>query len=192
MKYLQKNRISPISFNCPACDIVFERVKKFQIIFGVGVFLMSQSQEWNFSFWQEDRDFSWLVFSPISNSSMKCPWRLPMAVSRQTKRKRLVVKQQCCTTGYLGVLFVLLELFVFDDFVLWWLSGFFHATNVLDCCLLGCVCTTLFRDIIAEHMMDTSQGYMIGGPGCTVEVDESLFGWLNHNLVSYLNCVVNR
>ena len=39
--------------------------------------------------------------------------------------------------------------------------------------------------------MDTSQGHMTGGPGCTVEVDESLFGWLNHNLVSYLNCVVN-
>ena len=43
--------------------------------------------------------------------------------------------------------------------------NFFHATNVLDCCILGCVCNTLFRDIIAEHLMDTSQGYMIGGPG---------------------------
>ena len=48
---------------------------------------------------------------------------------------------------------------------------FFRATNVLDCCIFGCVCNTLFRDIIAEHMMDASQGYMIGGPGCTVEVD---------------------
>ena len=48
----------------------------------------------------------------------------------------------------------------------------------LDCCILGCVCNTLFRYIIAEHMMDTSQGYMIVGPGFTVEVDESLFGWL--------------
>ena len=57
---------------------------------------------------------------------------------------------------------------------------------------LGCVCNNLFRDIIAEDMMDTSQGHMTGGPGCTVEVDESLFGWLNQNLVSYLNCVVNR
>ena len=40
--------------------------------------------------------------------------------------------------------------------------------------------------------MDTSQGHMTGGPGCTVEVDESLFGRLNRNLVSYLNCVVSR
>ena len=50
----------------------------------------------------------------------------------------------------------------------------------------------MLRDIIAEDMMDTSQGHMTGGPGCTVEVDESLFGWLNHNLVSYLICVVSR
>ena len=42
--YLQKNRIFPTSFNCPACDIVFERVKKFQIMFGVGVFLKGQAQ----------------------------------------------------------------------------------------------------------------------------------------------------
>ena len=56
VNYLQKNRIFPTSSNCPACDIVFERVKKFQIMFIVGVFLMSQSQEWDFSFWQEDRD----------------------------------------------------------------------------------------------------------------------------------------
>lgn len=28
VEYLQKNRISPISFNCPACDIVCERVKR--------------------------------------------------------------------------------------------------------------------------------------------------------------------
>ena len=47
----------------------------------------------------------------------------------------------------------------YDDYL-----DFFHAT-VLDCCILGCVCNTLFRDIIAEHLMDTSQGYMIGGPG---------------------------
>ena len=41
-------------------------------------------------------------------------------------------------------------------------------------------------------MIDTSQGHMTGGPGFTVEVDENLFGWLNHNLVSCSNCVVNR
>ena len=68
---------------------------------------------------------------------------------------------------------------------------FFQATNVLYRCILGCVCNNLLRDIITEDMMDTSQGHMTGGPGCTVEVDESLFGWLNHNFVSYLNCVVN-
>ena len=81
-----------------------------------------------------------------------------------------------------------LKILCYDDY----LDFFLHATNVLDCCILSCVCNTLFRDIIAEHMMDTSQGYMIGGPGCTVEVDESLFGWLNHNFVSYLICVVSR
>ena len=80
--------------------------------------LMIQSQEWNSSFWQEDRDAHicpncvFLVFSPTSNSSMKYRWRLPMAISRQAKRKRLVVTSQCCTTGYSGVLFVFLELFV--------------------------------------------------------------------------------
>ena len=68
----------------------------------------------------------------------------------------------------------------------------FQATNVLYRCILGCVFNNLLRDIIAEDMMDTSQGHMTGGPGCTVEVDESLFGWLNHNFVSYLICVVIR
>ena len=29
VNYLQKNWIFPTSFNCPACDIVFERVKRF-------------------------------------------------------------------------------------------------------------------------------------------------------------------
>ena len=89
VNYLQENRIFPTSSNCLACDIVLERVKKFQIMFGVGVFLMSQSQEWNFSFWQEDRDFSWLVFSPISNSSMKCPWRLPTIFQDKQREKDL-------------------------------------------------------------------------------------------------------
>ena len=60
---------------------------------------------------------------------------------------------------------------------------FFSSNYVLYGCILGCVCNNLFRDIIPEHMMDKSQGCMIGGPDCTVKVDESLFGWLNHNLV---------
>ena len=33
-----------------------------------------------------------------------------------------------------------------------------------------------FRDIIAEHMFNNSQGYKIGGLGLTVEIDESMFG----------------
>ena len=42
--------------------------------------------------------------------------------------------------------------------------------------------------------MDTSSGHMTDGEGASfaVKMDESLFGWLNHNLVSYLSCVVNR
>ena len=56
---------------------------------------------------------------------MKCPWRLPMALSRQGKRKILVVTPQYCTTGYSGVLLLLLE--------------FFQSTNVLDRCVFGYV-----------------------------------------------------
>ena len=32
------------------------------------------------------------------------------------------------------------------------------------------------RDVVSERMFNTSQGYMIGGPGLTVEIDESMFG----------------
>ena len=36
--------------------------------------------------------------------------------------------------------------------------------------------TSVFRDCIAEDLFDGTQGYQIRGPGCTVEVDESMFG----------------
>ena len=35
---------------------------------------------------------------------------------------------------------------------------------------------SLFRDIIAEEMYRSSQGFLIGGPRTTVEIDESMFG----------------
>ena len=33
----------------------------------------------------------------------------------------------------------------------------------------------IFRDIISAHMVDQDKGdYMVGGPGCTIEIDESV------------------
>ena len=83
VNYLQKYRIFITSFNCLACDIVCERVNwksgtnyfyfrcpnyllersiRQSVLFGENFFLkpclvlMIQSQEWNSSSWQEDRD----------------------------------------------------------------------------------------------------------------------------------------
>ena len=37
----------------------------------------------------------------------------------------------------------------------------------------------IFRDIISAKMMDQDSGdYMVGGPGCTIEIDESMYGEL--------------
>ena len=32
------------------------------------------------------------------------------------------------------------------------------------------------RDLIAEDIYESSQQFKIGGPGCIVEIDESMFG----------------
>ena len=34
-----------------------------------------------------------------------------------------------------------------------------------------------FRDIIAEETMNSASSAMVGGHGCTCEIDESMFGW---------------
>ena len=35
----------------------------------------------------------------------------------------------------------------------------------------------IFRDMISSHMMDKgAQDYMVGGPGTTIEIDESQYG----------------
>ena len=36
--------------------------------------------------------------------------------------------------------------------------------------------TTFFREIIADHLLETQQSHKIGGVGLTVEIDESMFG----------------
>ena len=38
----------------------------------------------------------------------------------------------------------------------------------------------LFRDIIADYMINSCQGYTVGGPGTTIEIDESMFGECLH------------
>ena len=34
----------------------------------------------------------------------------------------------------------------------------------------------MFRDLVADTLLETAGGYMVGGPGQTIEIDESLFG----------------
>ena len=45
----------------------------------------------------------------------------------------------------------------------------------------------LFRDLIAETMLESSGGYMVGGPGCKLEVDESCFGNNVMSLICYVS-----
>ena len=40
----------------------------------------------------------------------------------------------------------------------------------------------LWRDMVAEHMAKETSGYMVGGPGTTIEIDESMFGGFHHFL----------
>ena len=48
------------------------------------------------------------------------------------------------------------------------------------------LCFFFARDIIAEQMFNTSQGYKIGGLGLTVEIDESMFGKVNDEFLFYV------
>ena len=34
----------------------------------------------------------------------------------------------------------------------------------------------VLRDHIAEYMLESTSGYMVGGPGTIIELDESMFG----------------
>lgn len=36
----------------------------------------------------------------------------------------------------------------------------------------------VYRDMIGDHMVFCTSGYMVGGPGTTIEIDESMFGEL--------------
>ena len=39
-----------------------------------------------------------------------------------------------------------------------------------------CKFTTFFREVIADHIMETQREHKIGGVGLHVEIDESMFG----------------
>ena len=105
--------------------------KDFQIMFGVGVFLMSQSQEWNFSFWQEDRDALIAYFFVayfLTHQQFINEVSLTLADGSFKTRKE---KNTCCHTTVLYH-----RLFRCPSFT----SGvFFQSTNVLDRCVFGCV-----------------------------------------------------
>jgi hypothetical protein len=46
----------------------------------------------------------------------------------------------------------------------------------------------VFRDVIGDFMMSVAGGYMVGGPGTTIEIDESMFGHNHHCLIRHSKC----
>ena len=51
---------------------------------------------------------------------------------------------------------------------------------------------SLFRDLISDMMMDSSGGYMVGGPGTTIEIDESCFGDQLSLIIIVVLCRLDR
>ena len=125
--------------------------KKFQIMFGVGVFLMSHSQEWNFSFWQEDRDaliayFFVAYFLTHQQFINEVSLTLADGYFKTSKEKKTTVLYHGIFRCPFFTSGVVCFFYCWWFYLLWWSSNdndymffFLQATNVLDRCVFGYV-----------------------------------------------------
>ena len=164
---LQQLRVLPVSHTCPTCNITTDSVKRRE---GTKYFY----------FWCSGCKSSTSIRKGTMLSSKGITFRTFLMIGyffvamNMTHQQLIHEVNLVCPEGEegeytLGTTLTSCHTTVFYNKV-------FRCDKIIYDLNLEIGLCAMCRDIIAEEMFESSQDYMIGGPGTTVEVDESMFG----------------